>query len=349
LGIWGAMGGAGGAAGVLLGGVLTDLLSWRWILFINVPIGLLAALASQRLLLEGRSARGTRDFDLRGALSATIGLSLVVLGIVRSDQTGWGNAVTLGLIVVGLGLLGAFIAIEGRFAHAPLMPLRLFRARTLSAANVVVLLIGAATFAMWFFLSLYLQQVLGYSPIRAGLAFLPMTICIVIGSTGASRGVSRFGARPLLIVGMLMLAIGLAWFSQIPTHGAFLSDVLGASLLAALGMGLAYIPATICAVSGVARSEAGLASGVVNTSRLFGGALGLALLAAIATSHTDSLLRAGHVAMPAALTSGFRMAFAVAAGISLAGVLVAVFGLPRRVRRPEPAAGHASEPVAESA
>ena len=176
VGIWGAMGGAGGAAGVLLGGILTDLLSWRWILFINVPIGIIAAIAAQHYIVESRNAGRAREFDLRGALAATSGLTLLVLGIVRTDQTGWGDSSTLLLITAGVALLALFVLIEGRFAREPLMPLRIFRSRTLSASNIVVLLVGASSFGMWFFVSLYLQQVLGYSPIRAGLAFLPMTL-----------------------------------------------------------------------------------------------------------------------------------------------------------------------------
>jgi EmrB/QacA subfamily drug resistance transporter len=334
VGIWGAMGGAGGAAGVLLGGILTDLLSWRWILFINVPIGLLAAIAAQRLLLESRNARGTRNFDLLGALSATIGLSLVVLGIVRTDQTGWGDSTTLAVIAAGIVLLAAFVLIEGRFAKVPLMPLRIYRSRTLSAANVVMLMLGAAAFGMWFFVSLYLQQVLGYSPIRAGLAFLPMTLAIVVCSTLASRLVTRIGSKPLLIIGMLSLTVGLIWFTGISAHGTYVSDMLGASLLAAIGLGLSMVPAAISAVAGVAPQEAGLASGLVNTARLFGGALGLAILAAIATSRTNSDVSHG-VAPHIALTNGFQLAFWVAAAFSVVGALVAAFGMPRVVRRPE--------------
>ncbi|MHB1833998.1 MAG: MFS transporter, partial [Solirubrobacteraceae bacterium] len=312
VGIWGAMGGAGGAAGALLGGALTDLLSWRWILFINVPIGLVAAAAAQQLIAEGRNLTGTRDFDLRGALSVTVGLSLLVLGIVRTDQTGWGNGGTLALIAAGVALIGVFVAIEGRVARNPLMPLSLFRSRTLSAANVTVMMVGAASFGMWFFVSLYLQEVRGYSPIRAGLAFLPMTLCIVAGSTIASRGVTRVGPKPLLVTGLASLTVGLAWFTGISPTGSFTGDVLGPSLLTALGIGLAFVPATIASVSGVQRHQAGLASGVVNTSRLFGGALGLAILAAIATSHTESLLHAGHTGPNAALTSGFQLALGIA-------------------------------------
>jgi EmrB/QacA subfamily drug resistance transporter len=327
VGIWGAMGGAGGAAGVLLGGVITDLLSWRWILFINVPIGLLAAFAAQRFIAESKRPMSSRDFDLSGALAATIGLSLLVLGIVRTDQTGWGSAQTLAIIGAGIVLLAGFVVIEGRFASAPLMPLRIWASRTLSAANAVVLLVGGATFAMWFFVSLYLQQALGYSPIRAGVAFLPMTLCIVAGSTIASRSVARVGAKPLLVGGMALLTAGLALFARISTHGAYAADVLIPGMLVGLGMGLAFVPAAISAVAGVAPAEAGLASGLVNTSRLFGGALGLAVLAAIATDHTNSQLHAGASAH-AALTSGFQLAFVISAAFALIGGLVAAFGLP---------------------
>jgi EmrB/QacA subfamily drug resistance transporter len=337
VGIWGAMGGAGGAAGVLLGGVLTDLLSWRWILFINVPIGLLAAVAARRMIMESRGTGRTREFDLRGALAATIGLSLLVLGIVRTDQTGWGDSSTLILIAAGIALLGTFLVVEGRFARAPLMPLRIYRSRTLSAANIVVLLVGASSFGMWFFVSLYLQQVLGYSPIRAGLSFLPMTLCIVAASTVASRLVIRIGAKPILITGMALMTVGLAWFTDISATGTYLGDMLFPSLLTALGMGLAFVPATISAVAGVAPAEAGLASGLVNTARLVGGALGLAILAAIATAHTNSDLRHAGTTAHAALVSGFQMAFVVSAALALVGALVAAFGLPQVPRRrPEP-------------
>ena len=331
VGIWGAMGGAGGAAGVLLGGVLTDLLSWRWILFINVPIGLAAAVLAQRYIAEGRSAARTRSFDLAGAITATLGLSVLVLAIVRTDVVGWGSVSTLGLLAGGLVLLAMFVAIEGRLARSPLMPLRIYASRTLSAANLVVLLVGAATFAMWFFLSLYLQQVLGYSPLKAGFAFLPMTLCIVAGSTLASRAVTRVGPKPILVAGMIALAIGLILLTQISPNGSYLGEVLVPSLLVAIGIGLSFVPVTIAAVAGVAPSEAGLASGLVNTSRLVGGALGLAILAALATSRTDSELHhasSGVQAAHAALTSGFTLALAIAAAFAAAGALVALVGLP---------------------
>jgi len=340
VGIWGAMGGAGGAAGVLLGGILTDALNWRWILFINVPIGLIAALMTQRYVAEGRDRDRPRVFDLAGAATATLGLSLLVLGIVRTDVTGWGATSTLGLMGAGVLLLITFVCVEGWIAKAPLMPLRIYRSRTLSSANVVVLLVGGATFGMWFFVSLYLQQVLGYSPIRAGLAFLPMTLCIVSGSTLASRAVTKIGAKRLLVVGMLCQTVGLLLFARVSAGGTYLADVLAPSLLVAIGIGLAFVPATICAVAGVAPSVAGLASGVVNTARLFGGALGLAVLAAIATARTNH----DHAASAhAALTSGFDLAFVIAAGFALVGALVSIFALPSisarsRADQPQPAA-----------
>jgi MFS family permease len=208
------------------------------------------------------------------------------------------------------------------------MPLRIYRSRRLTASNIVVLIVGASSFGMWFFVSLYLQQVLGYSPIRAGLAFLPMTLCIVAGSTLASRLVGRIGAKPILIAGMASLTLGLFWFANISPTGTYLGDMLFPSLLTALGIGLAFVPATISAVAGVAPQEAGLASGLVNTARLFGGALGLAVLAAIATSRTNSEVAHG-AAAHAALVSGFQLAFVVSAAFALVGALVAAFGLPR--------------------
>jgi EmrB/QacA subfamily drug resistance transporter len=340
VGIWGALGGAGGAAGALLGGIITTALSWRWILFINLPIGLIAAVMTQRLVAEGRNPGQTRDFDLMGALSATVGLSLLVFGIVRTDTTGWGSASTIVLMVAGVALLGAFVAIEGRFARAPLMPLRIFASRTLSAANVVVMTVGAASFAMWFFLTLYLQLVLGYSALKAGLAFLPMTLCIIIGSTVASRLVIRLGPKRLLVAGMLSQAAGLLLFTRIAVGGHYYSDVLLASLLVAIGIGFSFVTGTIAAVAGVAPREAGLASGLVNTSRMFGGALGLAILATIATSHTNALLHHG-TAPHQALVSGFQLAFAVGAAVAFVGALAAAFALPRipaRVAAAPPAA-----------
>ena len=331
VGLWGAMGGAGGAAGVLAGGVITDLLDWRWILFINLPIGLATAYFSLRMLAEGRNENAMRNFDLGGALTATLGLSALVYGIVLTNTSGWGNPTTIVAIATGLGLLALFLLIEGRFAKAPLMPLRLFRSRQLSAANLVIGLVGASTFAMWFFLSLYLQEVLGYSPIKTGLVFLPMTLAIVVGSTIASRVTMRFGAKRLLLIGMTVLAVGMFSLSDIGVRGNYLGELLIPGLLTSFAMPFAFIPGTITATSGVAPHEAGLASAVANTARLFGGALGLAILATIATSRSTALLHhptaTTHVAA-AALVGGFKLAFVVAGGIAAAGILVSLFGMP---------------------
>jgi EmrB/QacA subfamily drug resistance transporter len=328
VGIWGAMGAAGGSAGVLLGGMLTEWLNWRWILFINVPIAVAAAIAAERYIAEGRNPQRARGFDLPGAVAATAGLSLLVLGIVRTSVTGWSSASTLGLMAAGLVLLLVFVAIEGRFARAPLMPLQIFRSRTLSAANLIVLMLGAAMFAMWFFVSLYLQQVLHFSPIQAGLSFLPMTFLLATCSTMSSRMVQRFGAKTLLVAGMLLLTVGLLWFTDVSAGGSYAGNVLAPSLIVAVGMGIAFVPVTLAAVAGVAPQEAGLASGIVNTSRLFGGALGLAILATIATSTTDSDLHR-HLATGTALSDGFQTAFVVAAAFAFVGAVIALVGLPR--------------------
>ena len=284
---------------------------------------------AERYILETRVAAKRKSFDLAGAVSATLGLTVLVLGIVRTDVTGWGSASTLALIAAGVGCWSCCSSrSRAGSPGVPLMPLRIYASRTLSAANVVVLLVGAATFAMWFFLSLYLQQVLGYSPLHAGLAFLPMTLCIVAGSTLASRVVTRVGAKPMLVAGMVAQAAGLALFTQITPGGSYLGEILVPSLLVAIGIGFAFVPVTIAAVAGVASAEAGLASGLVNTSRFVGGALGLALLAALATSRTNLDVRHG-LAAHAALTNGFVLAFGIAAAFAAAGAVIALVGLPR--------------------
>ena len=338
LGAWGAMGGAGGSAGVLLGGVLTDLLGWRWILFINVPIGLAAAALSLRYVPEGRNPERARSFDLTGAIAVTLGLMVLVWAIVRTDVNGWGSVETLGMMGLGLGLIAIFLAVEGRLAASPLMPLRIFASRMLSGANLTMFLLGAAMFGMWFFVSLYVQQVLGYSPLEAGLAFLPMTLSIVLGSMLASRAVDRVGVKSLLAAGMAIQAIGLLLFATVSPEGTYLGDVLAPSLLVAGGIGMSFVPVTIAAVAGVAPGEAGLASGLVNTARLMGGALGLAVVATLATSRAHAQLVSGH-ALHTAMTDGYHLGFTVGAGFAAVGALVALLVLPqvRRRRGLEPA------------
>jgi EmrB/QacA subfamily drug resistance transporter len=324
LGVWGAVAGAGGAAGVLLGGVLTSGLSWRWVLFVNVPIGLASALLAPRLLQESTAETDARDFDLPGAVTVTAGLALLVYATVDAVNVGWGSARTIGELAGSLVLLIAFLAIE-RTRRAPLMPFSIFRLRTLRGADAVALLIGMSLFSMFFFVSLYMQQVLHYSALRAGVSYLPLAVGIILSAGLASAGVTRFGFKPVLLTGMLFIAAGLLWFSKVPASGGtFAGDVLGPSLLAAIGLGLSFVPVTIAAVTGTQPREAGLASGLVNTAQQVGGALGLAILATVANSRTDALLRSGHHA-DLALTKGFDRAFLVGAGFAIAGaVLTAV-------------------------
>jgi EmrB/QacA subfamily drug resistance transporter len=332
LAYWGAMGAVGGSTGVLLGGVLTELLGWQWILFINIPVGVLGALAAMHFIpRSSRTAAGERHFDVAGALSVTAGLVLLTFAIVRTDVNGWGSAATLLVAAAGLALLAVFIAVERR-ARRPLVPLRIFRSRTLSASNLVVFTLGASVFAMWYFLSLYLQQVLGFSPIEAGLSFLPMTGAIIVASTFAGRLAQRLGPGRLLAVGMTLIGIGMLAFTRISATGSYAGDVLLPGVITTTGIGLAFVPATITAVAGVARSDSGLAGGLVNTSRQVGGSLGLAVLATVATQRTQALAGAGGVDA-SALTGGFHRAFLVGALIALAGALISA-GLLVRVPHP---------------
>ncbi|WCB94996.1 putative MFS-type transporter EfpA [Baekduia alba] len=331
LGLWGAMGGVGGATGALLGGILTQTLSWRWILLINVPIGIIAALAALHVVARGRrDAEARKSFDLMGALTVTAGLVVLTYGIVETDTHGWGSSRTLVTIALGLALLATFTLIEGRLAKHPLVPLRIFKSRPVSGANVVVFCMGASAFAMWYFLSLYLQQVLGFDPIEAGLSFLPMTLTIVACSQLASRGVGRFGPGLVLTFGMVLIAFGMLGLSQISADGTYWVDVLVPSVVTAAGIGFSFVPVTISATQGVKGPEAGLASGLVNTSRQVGGSIGLALLATVATQRTNDVI--GAMGPKVALTDGFQRAFVVGAGFALVGAIVSGTVLARSGR-----------------
>jgi EmrB/QacA subfamily drug resistance transporter len=322
LGAWGAVAGAGGAAGVLFGGILTDGLGWEWVLWVNVPVALVAAALAPRLIAESRSQSTTRHFDTAGAISVTAGLSILVYAIVDATDAGWGSLQTLGLIGVAAALIAAFVVIEQR-SEAPLMPFRIFRLRTLTGANVVGLLVGGSLFSMFFFITLYMQQVLGYSAIHAGLSYLPLALTIILASGVASQMVTKIGFKPVLAAGMTLIAVALFWFSRVSVGGGFSTDILGPSLLAATGLGFAFVTTTIAAVSGVRDVESGLASGLINTSQQIGGALGLAVLATIANSRTDHLM-ASAGGDPSALTNslneGFQAAF-------LGGAVIAALGL----------------------
>ena len=324
LGVWGAVAGSGGAAGVLLGGVLTEYAGWEWVLFVNVPIGLLAAVAAWRLLPESRN-EGSRHFDIAGAVSVTAGLSLLVYTLVDANNAGWTSGQTLGLAAVALALLAAFVVIELR-SKAPLVPFGFFRNRTISGTNVVGLLVAMALFSMFFFVSLYMQMVLGYDALEAGLAYLPLAGGIIVSAGVASGLVTKFGFKPILVSGLVLTAIGLVWFSQVEVGGSYVGDILFPSLVAAVGLGFAFVPMTIAAVSGVEPHEAGLASGLINTSQQVGGALGLAILASIANSRTDELMEAANgaqSALPHALTEGFQIAFIVGAAFAVVGAILA--------------------------
>jgi EmrB/QacA subfamily drug resistance transporter len=334
LGVWGAVAGSGGAAGVLLGGILTEYAGWEWVLFVNVPVGLLAAVAAARLLPESR-IEGTRSFDLAGAVSVTAGLSLFVYTIVDANNAGWTSAQTLGLGAVALALIAAFIVIELR-SKAPLVPFGIFRRRTITGTNIVGLLVAMSLFSMFFFISLYMQQVLGYSAIKAGLSYLPLAGGIIVSAGIASSLVTKFGFKSILTTGLLLTAVALVWFSQVDVGGGYLSDILFPSLVAAVGLGFAFVSMTIAAVSGVDGQEAGLASGLINTSQQVGGALGLAILAAIANSRTDSVMETANgaaSALPNALTEGFQIAFIVGAGFAILGAILSVTLISSRESR----------------
>jgi EmrB/QacA subfamily drug resistance transporter len=351
LGAWGAVAGSGGAAGVLLGGVLTEYAGWEWVLWVNVPIGIVAALIAPRLIAESRSDSETRSFDVAGAASVTAGLATFVYALVEAPDAGWGSTQTLGLLALAIALLGAFVAIERRSA-APLVPFSIFRLRTLTGANVVGILTGASLFSMFFFISLYMQNVLGYSAIKAGLSYLPLAVSIIIAAAVASQVVTKIGFKPILAIGMLLISAGLFWFGQISPDGTFVGDVLGPSLLAAVGLGFAFVPQTIAAVSGVSDREAGLASGLINTSQQVGGALGLAVLSTVAFPQIDDAVSAsGAPPSPAVLTDGYADAFMVGSGIALLGVIATLTLIRSRDSRAHVELGTAApapgEPVAE--
>ncbi len=331
LGLWSAMGGAGGAVGVVLGGILTAELSWRWVLFINVPIGAIAFVAALAYLTESRRPDAEQRLDVLGAITVTAGLFALIFAIVGTATYPWTSARTLSILAVAAVLLGAFAWIELRVAHSPLVPFSLFKLRSVSGANLVMLLVGAAFFSMWYFLTLYLQNVLGYSPLRAGLSFVPMTIAIIIGAQAGARLLTRVGARPLLLCGTVMATAAFIWLSRITQGSGYWDVVFGGGTLAALALGLMFTPLASAATAEVPQHEAGLASGVLNTSRQVGGSIGLAALATIASSHTRTLLETTNTTQAAALAAGYGRAFEVGAVLAAIG-FVAAFVVPRTPR-----------------
>ena len=349
LGVWGAVAGSGGAAGAILGGVLTDVFAWQAVLYVNVPVGIAAVALAPRLLPEGRDIAGIRSFDMAGAFSVTAGLALLIYAVVDAPDAGWGSTQTLGLGAVALALLAAFVAIEAS-ATRPLLPLRTFRNDVLRSANIGALLTTAALFPMWFLLTLYTQRVLGYTPLESGLAQLPIALLIVFTAAPAQQLVTRIGPRIPFAAGLVLVAGGLFWFSQVSAGGSFLEDILGPSVLAGIGGALAFIAGTIAATTGAAEEDAGLASGLLNTSQQVGGAIGTAAIAAIATAQTTDVLATGK-ALPVALTEGYQTGYLVVAAVALAAAVVVAAIVPsgRSLQADNPPIEGESEPATAGA
>ncbi|MFF4797187.1 MFS transporter [Streptomyces sp. NPDC001351] len=320
---WTAVGAGGGAAGGLVGGALVDGLSWRWVLLINVPIGALVLAGSLRWLAESRNGDGRR-LDLPGALLVTAGLGTLAYGISQTEAEGWAAAATIVPLAAGLALIALFLVVEARTA-APLMPLGLFRVRAVSSANAAMFVNGSAMFCMWFFMTLYAQNVLGYTPFEAGLALVPSSLAVLLGSKSAPRFLPVLGARNVAVLGTVLAAAGFAWQSMMTPEGNYLTEIMFPGILMMLGAGLTATPLAALATSGAAPGEAGLVSGLVNTSRTMGGSLGLAVMSTIAATRT-----AGSGA-PGALTEGYALVFRTGTGVLLAGAVLMLAWLPRRI------------------
>jgi EmrB/QacA subfamily drug resistance transporter len=321
LGAWGAVGGFGAAAGVLLGGILTDALSWSWIFFVNVPVGVTAFILAPILLNESRDAR-VRSFDVPGAVFVTGGLSSLVYAITEAGRDGWLAGQTLGFFAASLVLLVGFVAWELRHPE-PLMRIGILRIKTVSGANVAGLIMGTALFAMFLMLTLYMQQVLGYSAMKTGVAYLAVAGTAIFTSAIAAQLVTRIGVKPVLVFGMTTLTAGLVYFTQVSVGGSYLGDLLPGFLLVAVGIGFSFVPISIAALAGIQAAEAGLASGLINTSQQIGGALGIAALSTIATSRTDSAVASGS-SHAVALVDGFHGAFVAGAIIAALGIVAAL-------------------------
>ena len=350
LGVWSAIAAGGAAFGLLLGGILTDLLSWEWIFFVNVPIGIAAFMLSTRYVPESVAPDRPDSVDLPGAVSVTAGLMVLVYAIVKAEDYGWGSPRTLALGAVAVALLVAFVFIERR-SSAPLIRLDIFKSRNISGANAIMILVAGGMFAFFFLSSLYVQQVLGYSPLQAGLAFLPFALGIVIGAGAAQAATQRVPVRFIAIVGLVLAASGLFIMSLADADGTYLGNLLPAIIPMSIGMGMTFLPLTLVATSGVSASDAGLASGLFNTSQQVGGALGLAILSTLAADRTASLLAdlgrtAGAADRLTALVDGFHLAYYGGIGLMFVGGIVLLF-----VLRPseEPAAEPEAQPVAVGA
>jgi EmrB/QacA subfamily drug resistance transporter len=346
LGVWSAIAAGGSAVGLIVGGMLTEWLSWRWVFFINLPIGIAAALLSLRFVPNSRAEDKPETADIAGAVSVTGGLLVLVYALVKAQSYGWGSGKTIGLGALALALLVSFVLVELR-SKAPLIRLGIFKLRSLSGSNAAMLFVFSGLFAMFYFASLYLQQVLGYGPLRAGFAFLPFTFGIVIGAGGAQQLIQRIGIRTVTYIGLTLGVIGLALFTQLPTHGSYLVNVFPTIVIVSIGMGLAFVPLTLLATTNVDDADAGLASGLFNTSQQVGGALGLAVLSTLASSQTSRLTGGSGpvIGHSAALTSGFHVAFGVGALLLIGGIAMLLV----TVRRSDVARIHTEDAVPAAA
>ncbi len=332
LGVWSAIAAGGAAFGLLLGGVLTDLVSWRWNFFINVPVGALTVLAAYRFIPESKADLGHHRFDAVGATSVTAGLLAVVFGLVKSVSWGWGDPRTLGFLIGGVLLLGVFVMIESR-STAPLIKLAIFKVRSITTADFVLLLVASSMFGMFYFASLYVQNIMGYSPLRAGFAFLPVSVGIVLGA-GVSQGlIPRMGVRNVSVLGLLLATAGLLYLTRVPTTGAhYVVDLLVGLVPMSIGMGLVFVPITLLGTSGVSDDDAGMASGLFNSAQQVGGSLGLAILATLSADHTTSLLKTAtsHLQRVSATVSGYHVAFLTAGIMMGAGAIIMMVFLRKR-------------------
>jgi EmrB/QacA subfamily drug resistance transporter len=343
IGAWSAVAGAGGAVGGLLGGILTGLASWRWVFFINVPFGIIAGTVAAMYLREMRNRGATTKLDVTGSVFVTAGLASAIYAVVNTTTHSWTSSSTLTWLILGLALLAAFIFWEAKVASHPLVPFTIFKSRSLTTANLMMFLIGGAFFAMWYFLTYYFQSVLGYGPVKAGFAFFPMALAIIIGAQISSRLLSKTGVRPLLQIGAVLATLGFLWISLIKPADSYAGHILVPSFLCAFAMGLLFAPLATAATSGVDRANAGLASGLLNTARQVGGSLSLAILATVATDVTHRAIATASYA--SALTSGYQRAFQISAFVTLAALFVS-FALPRDTGRLVPPTATLSPQVA---
>jgi EmrB/QacA subfamily drug resistance transporter len=326
LGVWGAVSGSGAAAGVLLGGLLTSSLDWSWIFFVNVPVGAALIAVTPFLLPESRANLGHRTFDFAGAATITAGLMVLVYALTRAAEHGWGTAETIGLLAASAALIVAFLVIELR-SRAPLLPMRIFRLRTLAAANVTAFLLGTSVFSQFFLTTLYMQEVLHYSALQTGVAYIALTLTIIVLANVAQAVTTRVGPRPVMTGGLVLAAVALLLFTRLPVHGHYFFDLFPAFIISAVGLAFTFVPMTIAALAGVTEADAGVASGLLNTTQQIGGAIGLAVATTIATTFTSHYVSSHAGASPLggpALTYGFQITFYVLAGLAaLAAVLAA--------------------------